>query len=776
MSQAEFDSYLSLMAKFLRLRSRQRDALADELRDHLESRLDELLAQGKTREQAVKIALEEFGDAAVLAEDFSRLASRHTRRFVMRCTAASAVVVAAVVLLTLSLAPPLPDGPGPQNVVAQEEIETPQPPDVAAPAIPDGPSVEQEAVAVLDKKLGKPLTDVAFVEMPLENVLGVIADQIEADVLVDKAGLEDEGVADDTPVSLSLTRTPVTARTVLEFVLEPNGLTVVNRAGVIYVTTMTRADELLTTRVYNVRDLLENAKSHTTVPPATGMEEMGGGMGGGGFYSIPTTALLAGSVGQLGSRAGEGGAEGMMMEGGMDGFGMESGGMGMSASSRLVGPANELISTIQQTTGGPWLEKDGTGGTLTVFNGLLVVRQTDEVHTEIQKLLDALREAAEQQPGSSVTVPKEGKTPPAEAPLLGESPAADRPASREEFAERLKKYGLDENAANAVTESFRNSGGSRTLCPITLLSYSMDFGEGPLHDAVKSLNVEPMRLTQFNNVVVPDPCPESPYPLLEKADKLAGDGPIGTQHLVLALLQEFPEPMNQALQSVGLTTAELQTRLSKGSGTSPKPDVPVEGADESTSSRASDLSWLSDYSVTPDARHALLTVVEEAGGGSITELEALRGLTLTHLPNLEHDFHQETINRIGISRRAWSQAIGAASAQDRPLGELKTLLDAAARISKDAGADSIDVTHLLVALLEREEGPIPTAYADVGLTPQVVRKKFLQGTGQKDETPDGSDDFRRSTPPQVEDDDSGSGVSGLPRPDSGSAPPEAIER
>ena len=68
MSEAEFDSYLSLMAKFLRLRSRQKDALADELRDHLESRLDELLAQGKTREQAVSIALEEFGDAAVLAK------------------------------------------------------------------------------------------------------------------------------------------------------------------------------------------------------------------------------------------------------------------------------------------------------------------------------------------------------------------------------------------------------------------------------------------------------------------------------------------------------------------------------------------------------------------------------------------------------------------------------------------------------------------------------------------------------------------------------------
>ncbi len=42
MSEQEFDLYLKLLAKCLRLTSGQRELIADELRDHLEERLEEL--------------------------------------------------------------------------------------------------------------------------------------------------------------------------------------------------------------------------------------------------------------------------------------------------------------------------------------------------------------------------------------------------------------------------------------------------------------------------------------------------------------------------------------------------------------------------------------------------------------------------------------------------------------------------------------------------------------------------------------------------------------
>lgn len=58
-----------------------------------------------------------------------------------------------------------------------------------------------------------------------------------------------------------------------------------------------------------------------------------------------------------------------------------------------------LSQTIQQSTGGPpddpWMEADGEGGSVCVFpsTGCLVIRQTQEGHEEILKLLRSLRKA-----------------------------------------------------------------------------------------------------------------------------------------------------------------------------------------------------------------------------------------------------------------------------------------------------------------------------------------------------------------------------------------------
>lgn len=46
MSEREFDLYLELLAKFLRLRPGQTAEIADELRDHLEARLEEFSRAG----------------------------------------------------------------------------------------------------------------------------------------------------------------------------------------------------------------------------------------------------------------------------------------------------------------------------------------------------------------------------------------------------------------------------------------------------------------------------------------------------------------------------------------------------------------------------------------------------------------------------------------------------------------------------------------------------------------------------------------------------------
>lgn len=81
MSEREFETYLTLLCRLLRLDAAQREVIARELRDHLEERLAELKARGVDREEAVRSALDEFGDAAGLAAEFSLIARNVRRRW-----------------------------------------------------------------------------------------------------------------------------------------------------------------------------------------------------------------------------------------------------------------------------------------------------------------------------------------------------------------------------------------------------------------------------------------------------------------------------------------------------------------------------------------------------------------------------------------------------------------------------------------------------------------------------------------------------------------------
>ena len=119
MSDREFNNYLTLLAGLLRLGDKQRKEIAEELRAHLEDRLEELVAQGVPRNEAVQRALSEFGDAAGLAAQFATISRGRKRRWLMRVTTIS---VAAMVLIAAGIVTFWPGrnaGPGPAAAVAQ---------------------------------------------------------------------------------------------------------------------------------------------------------------------------------------------------------------------------------------------------------------------------------------------------------------------------------------------------------------------------------------------------------------------------------------------------------------------------------------------------------------------------------------------------------------------------------------------------------------------------------------------------------------------------------
>src|SRR5262249_35987350 len=105
----------------LRLKAPQRAEIADELRDHLEARLQELAARGMAREEAIRAALEEFGDAAELANHFTQVAHIRTRRLIMRYTIGTVLALSLAIVVATAFWPAGPQAPVPVKVIAQTQ-------------------------------------------------------------------------------------------------------------------------------------------------------------------------------------------------------------------------------------------------------------------------------------------------------------------------------------------------------------------------------------------------------------------------------------------------------------------------------------------------------------------------------------------------------------------------------------------------------------------------------------------------------------------------------
>ena len=127
MPEDEFDRYLTLLAKTLRLSEAQRRAIAAELRDHMEHRLDELTAQGLPREQAIQTALDEFGDASALANNLTRNnpAQRQQRRNRLQTSFGTIAACAAITFAIVILNPLRNDGPSAPSLADAEKQDTP---------------------------------------------------------------------------------------------------------------------------------------------------------------------------------------------------------------------------------------------------------------------------------------------------------------------------------------------------------------------------------------------------------------------------------------------------------------------------------------------------------------------------------------------------------------------------------------------------------------------------------------------------------------------------
>ena len=105
MTNREFENYLTLVSRLLRLKRGQTEQIAGELRDHLELRVAELTESGVDVDEATRMALEEFGDAASLAGQFQFISETYRRRWMMRFATLSVAGLFLTAVLVMAMWP-----------------------------------------------------------------------------------------------------------------------------------------------------------------------------------------------------------------------------------------------------------------------------------------------------------------------------------------------------------------------------------------------------------------------------------------------------------------------------------------------------------------------------------------------------------------------------------------------------------------------------------------------------------------------------------------------
>jgi hypothetical protein len=397
MSEHEFEKFLALLSGMLKLDAGQRDEIAGELRDHLEARLSELLAEGVPREKAILVALEEFGDAAGLAAEFLHIVRHQRRRKIMRLTAGSLAATVAIVLGSMAF---WPDS-HPVQVTPRAVAEQPGAATGASTTLTE-PTVEENN-ATTERKISKRIP-AQFEDLPLKEVLEFVFDATDVDHLIRMRKLDEEGIALDMPINLQLKQ--VRAEMLLDLVLGDFGLTYTIRDGIVIISTQSDPDVALEIRLYNVRDLITmDAARSVALRERLSSRFVGGfgdglvGDGGGKFFAAPSTIPSGGVAGGLVSPD----AGGVRPTAPVGGQPSEPGGSGPaprrmaptvpSSDGKLVEDFEPLIDLIQVTVAPEtWENVGGSGSAMQYDDGILVVNQSPQVHKKISVLLEKLRE------------------------------------------------------------------------------------------------------------------------------------------------------------------------------------------------------------------------------------------------------------------------------------------------------------------------------------------------------------------------------------------------
>jgi hypothetical protein len=116
-----------------------------------------------------------------------------------------------------------------------------------------GVSAAKTAEAAIRKALDEKAT-IDFVELPLSDAIQALGERHNINIQIDKKALDDAGLGSDTPISRSLSG--ISLRSALRLMLREYDLTWIITDEVLLITTVDEAGQRLETQVYDVADLV----------------------------------------------------------------------------------------------------------------------------------------------------------------------------------------------------------------------------------------------------------------------------------------------------------------------------------------------------------------------------------------------------------------------------------------------------------------------------------------------------------------------------------------
>jgi hypothetical protein len=245
--------------------------------------------------------------------------------------------------------------------VATTKASAPQPVENENKIIAHGESVDagadlEKAHELIRKKLSQKVS-VLCPEIELGRVLEMMSEKLKVSIMVDPVGLEESGVTRDQ--ILSVQHEHMSARASLRLMLKPLALTYVIEDETLKITSQDIAAKSMLVKVYDCRDLL------TLIPQVEDSSQLRGGLGGsfGGGGSCGTTAEAASEK----SPAEEPKAKEYVPNG--------------------YALSDTLLAMVDPDS---WIDNGGTAG-IESFAGLLIIRQTEENHEKIERILGEMR-------------------------------------------------------------------------------------------------------------------------------------------------------------------------------------------------------------------------------------------------------------------------------------------------------------------------------------------------------------------------------------------------